>query len=188
MQVMSTENDPRKGEQSPVALNIERLDVLIVDDNAFMRSLIRTVLTAFGCRYIKDASDGADALERLSSGYDPDLIITNWQMPNLDGIELVRLVRSGKDSPNRFVPVIMVSGYSEQSRIVAARDAGVNEFLVKPVSAKRLYNRIATIVQHPRPFVDSTGYFGPDRRRKHGVKYDGLERRTNPRTSVVAAR
>ncbi|MDP6804251.1 MAG: response regulator [Rhodospirillales bacterium] len=113
--------------------------------------------------HVKEAADGLKVLRILKGGYNPDIIITNWEMPKLDGIKLIRMIRDPKESPNPYVPIIMVSAYSEVNRVIQARDAGVSEFLAKPISAQLLYERIATTIEHPRPFVKSESFFGPDR-------------------------
>ena len=92
-------------------------------------------------------------------------------------VEFTRMVRTNEDSPNHFLPIIMITGHSERSRVNAARDAGVNEFLVKPVTAKGLMERLSLIVNRPRNFVKSKQYFGPDRRRRADPNFSGEERR-----------
>ncbi len=138
---------------------------LIVDDNAFMRTIIRRVLSALHAGQVREASDGEDALGIMET-YAPDIIILDWEMKPMDGLEFTLRVRLSEDSPNVFAHIIMVSGHSERGRIIAARDAGVNEFVVKPISAKSLFDRIQTVIERPRPFVRLKSYFGPDRRRK----------------------
>ncbi len=102
-------------------------------------------------------------------------------MKPLDGIDFVKLVRTARDSPNPYVPIIMLSGYTEYRRVVEARDAGVNEFLAKPISAKALYQRFAAIIDNPRPFIRTESYFGPDRRRQNmGPPRGSAERRAAP--------
>ena len=157
--------------------NLEKLNFLVVDDNRHMRSLVRSVLHALGARNIKEATDGADAYARLGT-YAADIIICNWQMSPMDGLEFVRLLRTDTDSPNPFVPVIMLTAHTEAKRVVEARDAGVTEFLAKPISANRLYSRISAIIKHPRPFVRAKSYVGPDRRRRQDPDFRGPERRT----------
>jgi CheY-like chemotaxis protein len=157
--------------------SLENMKFLVVDDNQFMRRIIKTILAAFHCRNVKEAGDGAEALRLLSSGYFPDILITNWQMPMIDGIDLARMVRTGSDSRDPYVPIIMVTGHSEHNRIIEARDAGVNEILVKPISARTLTTRIFSVINNPRPFVRSSHYFGPDRRRRVDPSYRGPERR-----------
>jgi len=95
----------------------------------------------------------------------PDLVLIDWA-PNFDGIGLLNKIRTDPESLNPFVPVIMVTAHSEATRVIEARDAGMTEYLTKPVSAKRLYQRISAIVETERPFVRISEFFGPDRRRK----------------------
>jgi len=141
-----------------------RLRFLIVDDNNHMRRIIRALLHGFGAREAYEAEDGASGLEAFSS-YSPDIVITDWAMPIFDGIELTRMIRQPDTSPNPYVPIIMVTGHAEKKRVLEARDAGITEFLVKPISAKALYQRIVSVVAMPRPFVKTATYFGPDRHR-----------------------
>jgi response regulator RpfG family c-di-GMP phosphodiesterase len=94
----------------------------------------------------------------------------------LTGIEFTRLLRTSADSPDKFIPVIMTTGYSDRSTVIAARDAGVTEFLAKPITAKALYGRVLEVINNPRPFIRSKTYFGPDRRRRD-EPFDGPERR-----------
>ena len=159
------------------AFDLERLNLLVVDDNRYMRSLVRSVLRGLGARRIEEGTDGADAYTRLAT-YAADVIICDGQMSPMDGLEFVRLVRTGSDSPNPFVPVILLTARMEAERVVEARDAGVTEFLVKPFSAHQLYARIRAIIEHPRPFVRVKSYVGPDRRRRPDADFKGSERRT----------
>ena len=105
----------------------------------------------------------------------PDIALVDWVMEPEDGIYFVKNIRGAEDSPNRLMPIIMVSGYSEESRVLAARDAGANEFVVKPFSATSLFTRIQWVVENPRRFVTTDTYFGPDRRRKD-VPFKGDDR------------
>lgn len=157
--------------------NIERIHFLVVDDNMAMRSLLNTILRSLGAKEVNDAPDGKTAYECLKER-EADIVICDWNMSPIDGVEFTRMVRNAPDSPCPFVPIIMVSGHAEVSRIVEARDAGAHEFLAKPVSAAKLYTRIKGIIEHPRPFVRTATYFGPCRRRRDDPKYKGPERRT----------
>ena len=156
--------------------NIERLNFLIVDDNKHMCTLVKTILNAFGVRNVVEAVDGADAFKVLKH-FPADIIICDWVMQPLDGLDFVRLVRTGKDSPNPYVPVIMLTGHTEMHRVVEARDAGVSEFLAKPVSPKKIYGRIRSIIEQQRSYIKTKSYFGPDRRRQNLASYKGPERR-----------
>lgn len=155
--------------------NLDRLNFLVVDDNKHMRALVKTLLHALGSKNVHEAADGADAFKELRH-FPADVIISDWSMSPLDGLDFVRLVRTGKDSPNPFVPIIMLTGHTEMHRVVEARDSGIHEFLAKPISAKGLYSRIRSIIERPRPFVRAGLYFGPDRRRRE-ADWKGPERR-----------
>lgn len=144
--------------------SLERVNFLVVDDNRHMRALVKTILYAIGAKTIVEACDGADAFKILRN-YPADIIICDWAMVPLDGLEFVRLIRTATDSPNPFAPIIMMTGHTERRRVLEARDAGVHEFLAKPISAKALYERIRSIIERPSRFVRTAHYFGPDRRR-----------------------
>lgn len=161
-----------------MAYDLSSLSLLLVDDSLHMRRIIRMLLHGLGVRGVIEAEDGAAALE-LFTQVGPDLIITDWVMPVFDGIELTRSVRNQKSSINPYCPIIMVSGFGERSRVIQARDAGVNEFLVKPISAKDLYLRIESCVGDPRPFVKTQTFFGPDRRRFKHPNYIGKRKRSD---------
>lgn len=98
-------------------------------------------------------------------------------MEPLDGLEFTRLIRTDKNSPNPMVPIILLTGHTEMSRVVEARDTGINEFLAKPISARGLYSRICMIIEDPRAFVRTDNYFGPDRRHQSNSGFGGVERR-----------
>jgi len=157
-------------------LDISRVKFLIVEDNPFMRVILKQSLRALGVAEMQEAIDGAQAFTVLKT-FEPDIVLVDWEMQPLDGLDFVRLVRTGEDSPNKYIPLIMVTGHSEQHRVTEARDAGINEMLIKPLSAKSLYSRIKAVIDKPRPFVETTEYFGPDRRRRDDPNYKGEDRR-----------
>ena len=141
------------------------LSVLIVDDNQHMRNLLLSILRSMGIRNVRECGDVEEALEEWVRA-PADLIITDWHMEPRDGIDLVKLVRTAEDSPNPYVPIIMLTGHADVQHVVEARDAGVNEFLAKPIAANSLYSRMVSSIERPRPFVRTATYFGPDRRRQ----------------------
>lgn len=144
---------------------LNNVSVLIVDDQDFIRSLIRQVLKSFGCKNIKDAADSEHAWSMVAS-LRPDIIIADWEMGSVSGLEFARRLRHDPESPDTFVPIIMMTGHADMERVVEARDAGINEYVVKPVSAKSLLSRLQSVIEHPRNFVRAGAYFGPDRRRR----------------------
>ncbi len=147
-----------------VRIEFNRLRFLVIDDNAHMRRILRTLLHGFGAREVYEAEDGASGLEAFTH-YVPDIIIVDWAMPIFDGLELTQMIRQPGANANPYVSIIMLTGHSEKRRVIAARDAGITEFLAKPISAKGLYERIVNVVANPRPFIKTATYFGPDRRR-----------------------
>lgn len=161
----------------PVAdYNIENLKFLVVDDDANMRHLITAILSSLGVKNTMTAGSVDKGFGQLDE-FEADIVICDLRMEPLDGIEFTKMIRNHDTSPNRYVPIIMLTGHSELSAVEEARDAGVNEFMAKPVSATKLYAKIKRIIEHPRDFVRTKDYFGPDRRRHQDPDYDGPERR-----------
>lgn len=161
---------------SVTAYNFSRLSVLVADPNRHMRLVPTQILRGFGMARIVETDDGADAFSEMRAG-PVDFVICDWMMEPLDGYDFTKLVRTAKDSPNPFVPIIMLTGHTEVGRVMRARDAGATEFLAKPVSAQTIYRRLVSIIENPRPFVRAPGFTGPDRRRRRGGSYTGVERR-----------
>lgn len=157
--------------------DFESIKILVVDDSRPMRSLISSFLIGFGVKEIYEAIDADDGFERLQE-VDPDIVITDWRMPPTDGIQLVQRIRTDVDSANPYLPIIMLTGFTELHRVKQARDAGVTAFLAKPVSAASLYKRLCNVIDDQRPFIRVGGFFGPDRRvQRREERYDGVERR-----------
>jgi len=160
--------------------------ILIVDDSRHMRMLLRAVLQAIGLQRIYEASDGDSGFAKVLD-CKPNIIVTDLSMERMDGIEFARKIRLSPNTPDPCVPIIMVTGHTEQARIEAARDAGVTYFLAKPITANGLLQRIAKILDHPKPFVRCDGYFGPDRRRSTAESHGGPRRRWNDHDAVEIA-
>ena len=165
-------------------IDFNKLRFLVCDDNPHMRRILRTLLHSFGAREVYESEDGATALE-MYTHYVPDIVITDWAMPIFDGLELSQMIRQPESKGNPYAPIIMLTGHSEKRRVTVARDAGVTEFLAKPISAKGLYQRILNVVANPRPFIKTKTYFGPDRRRNTSNTYIGPERRVGGEMEVM---
>ena len=157
-------------------MRYDLLKILLVDDNHYMRVLLAEILRAIGVKEIHEANDGAEGLQMLRE-HSVDIVMTDLSMQPLDGIDFVRLLRQSPDSPDPICPVIMITGHSTIARVNEARDAGVNEFLVKPLTARGVIERIHQVVENPRTYVRSEDYFGPDRRRRADPNYKGARRR-----------
>lgn len=159
-----------------MSFRFEKLDVLIVEDTAPMRKLLVTVLENLGVKNIVTAADGRKAFELFQKN-NSDIILTDWLMEPMDGLELTKEIRKNPLSPNRMVPIILITGYSAWERVESARDCGVTEFLVKPFTANDLARRVAHVINAPRDFIETQDFFGPDRRRRKNVNYRGPFRR-----------
>ena len=147
-------------------LDLSALRVLAIDDNGFSRRLVTAALRSLNIHQIAEAENAIDGMSILRA-FAPDMIVVDWVMPQVDGLQFSRQVRTDKTGNFRFLPIIMTTSYSEIWRVQQARDVGINEFVVKPFSARTLYTKIKTIIDNPRPYIDITdGYFGPDRRRR----------------------
>jgi two-component system, chemotaxis family, chemotaxis protein CheY len=143
---------------------IQGLNILVVDDNAYMRRLTRMMLTNLGGKSVLEAADGLAALEAIRNS-DPDVMFLDWDMPVLNGLEVLRIVRSPGVFPRPNLPVIMLTTRAQRSSVHEALRAGANEILLKPTSPKALCDRLTSIVFKPRPMVKFGNYYVPEPRR-----------------------
>ncbi len=169
-----------------MSYQFERLKVLVVDDNAHMRKLVTTILQAFGVIQIYEAESAERAWVVLRES-NPDVCVLDWMMEGMSGLELVEMIRTNPQAPNPFMPVIMLTGHTHIDRVRQARDAGVNEFIAKPVSVKTMMQRLVAVIESPRPYVRTEAYFGPCRRRRGAEEYRGPERREKKDAAAQAA-
>ncbi len=163
-------------QKSPHHYKLENLQVLVADDSRSMRSLVIEILRELGVGRVNYAPDGATAMKMIdpqanrNSGYEEsynfDIVISDWMMEPVSGIELLKWMRAHKTESIRYTPFIMLTGYSDQKRILEARDAGITEFLAKPISVKSLTDHLLTVIDRPRKFIISESFIGPDRRRR----------------------
>lgn len=159
-----------------MAMSLEGLCFLVVDDNEFIRRLLRRVFVSLGVGKVIEAADGRDGYEAYLNGL-ADVVFTDWVMEPVDGLTLVRDIRNKPDSPDPYTPIIMITAYAELERIEQARDAGVNEVLAKPFTIAGIVSRLESVIVRPRSFVRTDYYFGPERRRKTVERSEEPERR-----------
>lgn len=152
-----------------------KLQALVVDDNEHMRALLRRLLQRSGIAST-EYPDGSAALEAIET-VKPDFILTDHTMRVMDGASFVRTLRHSENQAVQTIPVIMITGHADRQVVQSARDVGVNELLVKPVTERGLIQRIQEIILRPRPFVFGPDYYGPCRRRRRDENYFGPERR-----------
>jgi len=150
--------------------------VLIADNDHQMATVLSHLLKRMGFTKVLHARNGKEAIGFIIKQA-IDIVITDWQMPHTDGIELTRFIRSD-ESPNRSLPIIMLTARAEKNDVEASRDAGITEFLVKPYTSKTLFNRIQQLVDNPREFVIAPGFVGPTRRRRVEASAAAKNRRT----------
>jgi two-component system chemotaxis response regulator CheY len=174
-------------EKKPQPYDLSNFTVLIVEDSLYMQSLMTSMLKAFGVGDILACENAKDAVELLTVLQSSkksrllknvDIILTDWLMPKGSGGDLIKWVRSHEKDSIRFLPIIVVSGYTTTYVTSMARDLGANDTLVKPVSGTALASRICSVIDNPRSFIRTRDFFGPDRRR-HDVAFKGKDRR-NP--------
>jgi two-component system, chemotaxis family, chemotaxis protein CheY len=150
---------------SDIERMLQQINVLVIDDNQYMRKVTRNLLVNIGVKNIHEAADGIAGLETIRA-LSPDIVLCEWEMPFLNGAELLRIVRSPGVFPVPDVPIIMLSLYGERWRVLEAVRLGVNEYIKKPVSGKVLLDRMVSILANPRPMVHNGEYYGPEPRRQ----------------------
>lgn len=172
-------------DNKPQPYDLSNFTVLVVEDSVYMHSLISSMLKVFSVGDIMVSEGGKDAIDlltvtqaRTKSRYinHVDIVLMDWLMTRGTGEELLKWIRQHEKDEIRFLPVVVVSGYTTEYITHKSRDMGANEILVKPVSATGLAGRICSVIENPRPFIKVPDYFGPDRRRRD-VPYKGKERR-----------
>lgn len=166
---------------------LQYLSVLLVEDNLYIRDILEQTLRHLGFEKIVLARNGEDAVKTLklmkhssnpgSGVLNVDLIISDLVMSPINGALLLKWIRQQKESPNRFMPFVMLSGAADKEYVEAARDLGTTEFLAKPFSVTSVYERIQWLIDHPRPFIACQSYFGPDRRRRRLPLPEGMPER-----------
>lgn len=140
------------------------LNTLVIVDNLPMLGIFRTVLSELGMQNVRHGRSAQEVVSILI-GEPIDLIVIDDYAP-LDGVAFLRTLRRGTTKLPNAVPVIFVTGVAERERVIAARDAGANEILIKPFTAVQLRGRLETSLKKPRSFVEAQAYVGPDRRRR----------------------
>lgn len=150
---------------SDLASALANLKVCIVDTDDDMRRMIREALNSLGISQISECAD-CSAAQDVIGEFDPDLCIFDAAAGSAEAITFVKQVRAAENNRRSEMQLIMMISNANTRRVIEARNAGVDEFLVKPISARGLHSRLLTLVDNPRLFVRSVAYTGPDRRRQ----------------------
>ena len=152
--------------QPSTRINLERATVLVLDDNGASLEILSQVVSGFGVSALLRAESVAEA-QRIVQNKTLDLIISDVQMPEVDGCEFIQWLRREGGEANRYVPVILVTGHTRASQILKIRDAGANFTVAKPITPKVLLERIYWVAREDRVFIECDSFVGPDRRFKH---------------------
>jgi DNA-binding response OmpR family regulator len=159
-------------------IDLSQIRFVVIDPNPTSMELTCDVLSMMGARSIRRCSTTDRAIAALRS--DPfDIVVTEWNTTPLSGLEFVEYIRTSTESPNRLMPILLMTARSEQEYVVQARDRGITEFLAKPFTVEGLHRRLVSMIAFPRPFIDAERYFGPDRRRRRAIGYKGPDRRAD---------
>jgi len=147
-------------ESEQAAFRLAAAKIVVVDDEHYMRKVVRTMLLGIGVNEVHEARDGMAGLE-LIRRLNPHVVILDWKMPGINGPTFVRMVRAPGAFPYPDVPIVMLTGHGDRSRVVEAVKLGVDEFLLKPVSVQALKDRLLAVLTKPREVVKSGSYYGP---------------------------
>lgn len=156
--------------------DLKKMKVLIVDPNSFMRGVVADSLRRLMVTHIMAAASAVEAFN-VGRMFKPDIIFVDWDAGRMSGLEFTREVRRNTTGISRETPIILLAGVIDHDQLMSARQSGINEFLLKPVSAQGVLSRIEEVMMRPRKFIDSRNYVGPCRRRKDDPNYAGPWRR-----------
>jgi len=176
----------RSAQKRDKADNFSKLEVLIVEDSIFIADLLTTSLHTLGVKKVFVAHNVSECKkiilqqDSLKTVKNVDVIITEWLMPDSKGSDLIKWIREHEADTIKFLPIIVCSAYFNEGLVAQCRDMGVTDILAKPVSAEELANRLLHIVYHPRTYIETEKFFGPDRRRQN-KDFSGEDRRQKER-------
>ncbi len=121
------------------------MKVLLVDDSGVMRKIIARGLNSLWVDEVVESADGVDALAKFGNGEGFDLVITDWNMPNMNGLELIQKIRGD----GHKIPIMMITTEAEKSQVLLAIQAGVNDYLVKPFDQEMLQMKLGRVLPNP---------------------------------------
>lgn len=167
-----------------MGIQFSTLSFLVVEDNRLLFELLSNILESFNVKRITYAKDGSEGLEKFKEE-EHDIILADWDMEPMDGIQFVELLRRDEEIEFREVPIILITGFAQENRIIKARDSWVTEYIIKPFTAENVIKKITSVINSPRDFIETDTYAGPDRRRRKDPNYTGPFRRYDDKAGVI---
>ena len=155
--------------------SLNGLRVMVVDDEQMTRLLVRDLLLKFGVHHVMLTESAVEALPQIRT-IGPDMLLTDWAMTPMDGLELTKRVRREPDPTLRRIPIILFSAHISRERVMKARNAGASLVMVKPFTMDSLRRHVLLALGDTRTFIESPGYVGPDRRVRD-LQFEGPDRR-----------
>ena len=165
-------------------MNLRDLVILVADPSSYMSMLIHSMLRGFGSNRVLEVRSSLNVFQALT-GQKIDILICDAKLPPHGGLSLTQTIRGKSDNEHRTIPILVMASDSRESTIKRARDAGANMVIAKPISPANLYDRLGWVAFNPRKFVDTTTYFGPDRRFKIEGYPGGVGRRKGDKSIDV---
>ncbi len=171
--------------KAPENLGQDRISLMVIEDNDYMLDILVNSLKRIGFTRVQKAKNGREAVEYLkltskgfSTAVEPiDIVVSDLVMSPVSGLHVLQWLRDDKQSPNRFMPFIMLSGAADKTNVEETRNRGVTDFMAKPFSVDNIYKVLQRIIEVPRQYITTQNYFGPDRRRSKAGPPKGIERR-----------
>lgn len=164
-----------------LSMLLQKVTVLVLDPDARISNIIKHVLLNLGFGTIEIVHSREEAIDKVKE-VSVDFIIADVDVKPVEGEQsFIEFVRTSPESPNPYVPIIMLTGHTDQQEVEMARDLGISEFAAKPFTAKSLCDRIVRIIENPRSFIITKRYSGPDRRRRAGAPPGTADRRGSDR-------
>lgn len=167
------------------SLKLHDLNIVIAEANAFQSTLVHGMLRGFGANSVLEVRNSQAVLQALT-GRRIDILLCDAKLPSEGGFALTRAIRRDVENQNRIMPIFIMASDTREATVNAARDAGANMVIAKPMSPSALYDRLSWVALRPRQYVDTEAYFGPDRRFKIEGYPNGVGRRKSDKALDVA--
>ncbi len=165
-------------------LNFAQIEALVVDADQYSTSILGQILRGFGLTRHTTIETGEEALNRLPNGHF-DLLICDAILPDMSAGDLIKWVRRQPSLTLKYIPIVVLTGYTQYSNVVNMRDAGANIVVRKPVAPNVLFDHIAWSARTDRPFIETDTFIGPDRRFKNVGPPEGVGRRKTDETTEL---